>query len=262
MARHRFSKRMFICAICSMVLYYGCRTLDVRENQVTTGFTLGAKNVNYLNDISINVIYVCENELEHPWYCSNFIVFYDDGSFSFLIFNDSCVTLHPKSEKYMTWNLISGNTNDSIDLLTHLYAVGKVNHSKFIPGGAYKIDHSEIITEHPCEFTDHPDYSVSNFYGTWILARHYFKIVDKRTIVLERQELVSKNKVYTFDMNAKFHFRPAKNIPEPSLMYAKSFKWMWRDKKEWKEAKKIRKAEWKKSIYYVDSPYHSISGVY
>ena len=218
---------LLICLFTSCGdIYSTAKNLKLR-----TGFIKGHTDIREL--IDIDGYYFCDSDF-YSWYCSRNMLFYDDGSFSFFHWKD-----HDTNERY--WSLAKMKiAEDSMSKLTNVNLEENIQPLfsqrwawERLVGGAYVIEGDRIITETPCIF---------NF--EWVLCRNYFRVVDRRTLKREVWQLVGDDSI-KFDSLAVFRFIPAENPPDPDYMMAKDKKWMWKDKKEWKEAKKKRKAKWK-----------------
>lgn len=200
--------------------------------KILTSFRKGHTDISEL--IDIEGYYFCDSDF-YSWYCSRNVLFYNDGSFSFFHWKDMDVKYGFRSLAKMT------HVEDSMSMLLNVDLSKNIQPVYYEPwnwerlvGGAYIIDGNRIITEIPCLFNRQP-----------AVCRNYFRVIDHRTLIREVWELESDGYSVRFDSAEVFRFIPANNPPDPAYMMAKDKKWMWKDKKEWKEAKKKRKAKWK-----------------
>lgn len=226
------------CVSCNVgsVIFIHKRTVS-EKNQIAR-FSFGQSMIRHL--IEIDGYYRCDDSAFYPWYASRNLLFYDDGSYSFFdwkyIEQDGSRIY---SQKRMMETDDSISRLDSIDLTKHIDPFDTDFNRSVTCGGAYVIEGNRIITEHPVVYNDR-----------WIICRNYFRVADRKTLVREVFQLVSDKEIIQFDTTAVFRFKPAYNPPPASLQFAKKRKWMWKDKKQWKENKKKRKEDWRNSPYY------------
>ena len=239
-----FFSPIFICILCitscdlGFYLRYHHRCAFAKNLQITK-FNNEPTNVRELLDI--DGYYRCDDNL-CPWYNSKNILFYDDGSFSFFQWrdrDDNGKRLFKGNKKQFEDSIVNCR---NIDLFETIAPIDTFVSQSILVGGTYNLNNKTIVTDVPCVYN-----------GKWVIGRNYFTIIDKRTFVRERFQLILADTIIQFDSISTFRFFPAHNPPSSNLMFAKRLEWMWKTKEEYKKFKRVRKSEWRKTKYYRNS---------
>ena len=221
------------CNVGSVVFVF---KRNVSEMNQKARFCLATTNIRDL--IETDGYYRCDSTY-YPWYVSRNLLLYEDGSYSFFDWKHIEQNgQHTYSQKRILEIDDSLSKQDSIDLMKHIEPFDTVFNRSITCGGAYIIENGHIITEHPVVYNDR-----------WIICRNYFRVADRRTLVRESFQLVSDDSIIQIDTAAVYRFKMAYNSPPSSLQFAKKRKWMWKENKEWKINKEMRKEDWRNSKY-------------
>lgn len=141
-------------------------------------------------------------------------IFYPDGTYGIGVFLPQSYNLYRKP---------------GINLLENIYHDEKY----YCSGGYYSIKGDTI------EADEYALYMMS-----WeIWEKLCFKIIDKNTLLVFQQsdDVGSMDSLRTFPRHHVLRYVPTNSIPPATGVYAKKKKWMWHDKKEWKQYKRSLK---------------------
>ena len=162
---------------------------------------------------------------------------FDDNSFGYFLFANrrQGVDTQGKSYSYITSEEDCSNPLDSLDLDDNMGKLVFCEGSRKYwntNGGAYLIEDGRIVMEHPVVFNDER-----------VICRNIFKIIDRRTLRRDTFQIITDDSIIRIDTAATFHFVRAYNLPNPSFIKEKKYKWMWKNKEDWKLHKVQRKKD-------------------
>lgn len=149
---------------------------------------------------------------------SNFL-FFEDGSCGAVFFpgND----FYPDIEDPQVY--------PGMDLQKSLQTWGK-KPSFFDTGGIYTLHNDTIEADQYVQYLFH-----------WVIRKYWFKVVDRNTLLLFQEDWDFGSPTDPKPRNNLYHFVPATSLPSSKGIAIKKKKWMWHDKKEWKQYKRTLK---------------------
>ena len=235
----------FILIFVSLTLTVGiisCGTLYKRffpKKEFTAksqrGFFIHTPN-NIREQIDIDGFFRCDSDY-YSWYATKNLLLFDDNSFGYFLFANrrQGVDTQGKSYSYITSEEDCSNPLDSLDLDDNMGKLVFCEGSRKYwntNGGAYLIEDGRIVMEHPVVFNDER-----------VICRNIFKIIDRRTLQRDTFQIITDDSIIRIDTAATFHFVRAYNLPNPSFIKEKKYKWMWKNKEDWKLHKVQRKKD-------------------
>lgn len=161
------------------------------------------------------------------------LIFFDDGSFSWLEWKESSPLLLGFDNLNLSEHLTLKYPDSPV-----AGTVKDWSRKHKLCGGTYQVSGDTIIVE-----------QTSVDYYSRDLRRTGFVVMDRNTIRMIFHENVNKvpryNRMKVVDKKEEndylFHFHPATNLPTPVNTYDKNQKCRWNDRKKWKEYDKQRK---------------------
>lgn len=97
--------------------------------------------------------------------------------------------------------------------------------------GIYKVSNDTVTC----------DTYMNLYYCSWFLTRKQYKIIDKTILKYISKDIINKKKITKLDMsdmNWFYRFVPLSEYPPLSWTRVKKQKWLWDNKKDWKECKR------------------------
>lgn len=210
-------KKFFILPLC--LVFCSCGMLlypHSFKNEWQAGrFKAGTDN--HIDDlIDINGYYMAKDSNTYV-YCERSFIFYKDGSFGEVYFGNQCSGLEGE---------------EGIDFVKYINQENGVFH--WISG--YYILKGDTI-----------EVDVYNIFQlARILGKLRFKIIDRdKLLLLEYEEMLDEP--FKKVRNTVCQFVPVSSLPSPETLGGIKFKrWMWENKKDWKDYKRKRKEFLKK----------------